>query len=153
MERDWERLRQMTFYCYTKECLRHYILNYFGEQTSGYCGNCLNCLTEFETVDATMEAKAIIQCIRDCYRDFGLSTIVDILKGSKSQKVLSRHLDENSQYGALASESIARIRQIINEMLVYGYLEMTDDEYPVLSVADITKIDDNWNFEIIDHSE
>ena len=148
MERDWERLRQMTFYCYTKECLRHYILNYFGEQTSGYCGNCLNCLTEFETVDATMEAKAIIQCIRDCYRDFGLSTIVDILKGSKSQKVLSRHLDENSQYGALASESIARIRQIINEMLVYGYLEMTDDEYPVLSVADITKIDDNWNFEI-----
>lgn len=33
-------------------------------------------------------------------------------------------------------------------MLVYGYLEMTDDEYPVLSVADITKIDDNWNFEI-----
>lgn len=148
MERDWERLRQMTFYCYTKECLRHYILNYFGEQTSGYCGNCLNCLTEFETVDATMEAKDIIQCIRDCYRDFGLSTIVDILKGSKSQKVLSRHLDENSQYGALASESIARIRQIINEMLVYGYLEMTDDEYPVLSVADITKIDDNWNFEI-----
>ena len=108
MERDWERLRQMTFYCYTKECLRHYILNYFGEQTSGYCGNCLNCLTEFETVDATMEAKAIIQCIRDCYRDFGLSTIVDILKGSKSQKVLSRHLDENSQYGALASESIAK---------------------------------------------
>ena len=148
MERDWERLRQMTFYCYTKECLRHYILNYFGEQISGYCGNCLNCLTEFETVDATMEAKAIIQCIRDCYRDFGLSTIVDILKGSKSQKVLSRHLDENSQYGALASESIARIRQIINEMLVYGYLEMTADEYPVLSVADITKIDDNWNFEI-----
>ena len=29
MERDWERLRQMTFYCYTKECLRHYILNYW----------------------------------------------------------------------------------------------------------------------------
>ena len=36
----------------------------------------------------------------------------------------------------------------MNEMLVYGYLEMTDDEYPVLSVADITKIDDNWKFEI-----
>ena len=95
-----------------------------------------------------MEAKAIIKCIRDCYRDFGLSTIVDILIGSKSQNVLSRHLDENSQYGALASESIAKIRQIMNEMLVYGYLEMTDDEYPVLSVADITKIDYNWKFEI-----
>lgn len=148
MERDWERLRQMTFYCYTKECLRHYILKYFGEQTSNYCGNCLNCLTEFETVDATMEAKAIIDCIRDCYRDYGLSTIVDILKGSKNQRVLSRNLDENSQYGKLSTESIARIRQIINEMMVYGYLELTDDEYPVLRVADLEEINDDWKFEI-----
>lgn len=148
MERDWERLRQMTFYCYTKECLRHYILKYFGEQTSNYCGNCLNCLTEFETVDATMEAKAIIDCIRDCYRDYGLSTIVDILKGSKNQRVLSRNLDENSQYGKLSTESIARIRQIINEMMVYGYLELTDDEYPVLRVADFEEINDDWKFEI-----
>lgn len=148
MERDWERLRQMTFYCYTKECLRHYILKYFGEQTSNYCGNCLNCLTEFETVDATMEARAIIDCIRDCYRDYGLSTIVDILKGSKNQRVLSRNLDENSQYGKLSAESIARIRQIINEMMVYGYLELTDDEYPVLRVADLEEINDDWKFEI-----
>ena len=148
MERDWERLRQMTFYCYTKECLRHYILKYFGEQTSNYCGNCLNCLTEFETIDATMEARAIIDCIRDCYRDYGLSTIVDILKGSKNQRVLSRNLDENSQYGKLSAESIARIRQIINEMMVYGYLELTDDEYPVLRVADLEEIKDDWKFEI-----
>ncbi len=83
MERDWERLRQMTFYCYTKECLRHYILNYFGEQTSGYCGNCLNCLTQFETVDITPEAKSILRCLTALDWNYGSSTVIDIVSRKK----------------------------------------------------------------------
>ncbi|MFR4784334.1 MAG: RecQ family zinc-binding domain-containing protein [Pilosibacter sp.] len=42
-ERDRERLTKMTFYCFTNDCLREYILRYFGEYGSGYCGNCSNC--------------------------------------------------------------------------------------------------------------
>lgn len=45
LERDRERLRKMTFYCFTNECLRDYILRYFGEYGGNYCGNCSNCLT------------------------------------------------------------------------------------------------------------
>lgn len=47
-DRDQERLKQMTFYCFTHDCLREYILKYFGEYGKSYCGNCLNCQTEFE---------------------------------------------------------------------------------------------------------
>ena len=47
-ERDEERLRQMTFYCFTTGCLRNYILIIFGEASPGYCGNCSNCMTQFE---------------------------------------------------------------------------------------------------------
>ena len=53
MERDQERLKKMTYYCFTKECLRDYILRYFGEYGSNYCGNCSNCKTQFDTVDMT----------------------------------------------------------------------------------------------------
>ena len=42
-ERDRERLRRMTYYCFTNECLRDYILRYFGEYGGNYCGNCSNC--------------------------------------------------------------------------------------------------------------
>ena len=49
--RDLWRLQQMTFYCFTSECLRNYILKYFGQDSAGYCGNCLNCMTQFEEVD------------------------------------------------------------------------------------------------------
>ena len=46
-ERDLERLRKMTFYCFTDECLRDYILRYFGEYGGDYCGECAKCLTGF----------------------------------------------------------------------------------------------------------
>ena len=52
-ERNLERLRKMTFYCFTNECLREYILRYFGEYGGNYCGNCKNCLTEFEDLNVT----------------------------------------------------------------------------------------------------
>ena len=59
-ERDRDRLRKMTFYCFTNECLRDYILRYFGEYGSNYCGNCQNCISQFENVDVTDIAGALI---------------------------------------------------------------------------------------------
>ena len=46
--RDYDRLKQMTFYSTSNTCLRNFILDYFGEKSSNYCGNCSNCLTQFE---------------------------------------------------------------------------------------------------------
>lgn len=51
LERDRERLKKMTYYCFTHECLREYILRYFGEYSSNYCGNCSNCLENINTVN------------------------------------------------------------------------------------------------------
>lgn len=134
-ERDRWRLKQMTFYCFTSECLRHYILKYFGEETSGYCGNCLNCLTQFEEVDITREVSAILKCIRENWTAYGVTTVIDILRGAKSQRILSKNLDKNSQYGRLGDQSVTRLRQIIQEMMYQGYLELSGDTYPVLRLA------------------
>ncbi len=134
-ERDRWRLKQMTFYCFTSECLRHYILNCFGEEASGYCGNCGNCLTQFEEVDITEEVSAIVKCIRENWTAYGITTIIDILRGAKSQRILSKNLDKNSQYGLLKSQSVTRLRQIIQEMLYQGYLELSGDSYPVIRLG------------------
>ena len=44
LEKDRERLKQMTFYCHTRYCYRKFMLNYFGERAQSFCGNCGNCL-------------------------------------------------------------------------------------------------------------
>ena len=70
-ERDQERLKQMTFYCFTHDCLREYILKYFGEYGKSYCGNCLNCQTEFEEQDVSREARAMIRCVESSGQRYG----------------------------------------------------------------------------------
>lgn len=131
-ERDRERLRQMTFYCFTTTCLRGFILNYFGEKYSSYCGNCLNCLTQYEEVDISEEATRILSCIRANRLSYGITVIVDILRGSKSQRILSRRLENNPEYGRLSHVSVTRLRQIIQEMSMREYLAVSGGEYPVL---------------------
>lgn len=134
-ERDIERLKQMTFYCFTSECLRHYILKYFGENSSGYCGNCLNCMTQFEEVDITNETRAIIHCMDANRMNYGVSTIIDILRGAKNQKILSKGLNQNPEYGTLLQITVARLRQIIQELMYQGYLELSGDQYPVIQTT------------------
>lgn len=131
-QRDRERLRQMTFYCFTSTCLREYIMNYFGEKRSGYCGNCRNCLTQYEEVDISREAQCILACIQANRMSYGITVIIDILRGSRGQKILNRGLDQNPEYGKLSHLSAVRLRQIIQEMSLQEYLSVSDGEYPVL---------------------
>ena len=43
MRRDFARLREMIGYCKESECLRRYVLEYFGQHHGKNCGNCSNC--------------------------------------------------------------------------------------------------------------
>ena len=134
-ERDLERLKQMTFYCFTSECLRQYILNYFGEKSSSYCGNCLNCQTQFEEVDITQEAKAILRCLDALDWNYGASTVIDIVHGGKSQKILGKNLDQNPEYAVLKDRTVPRLRQILRELQFREYVEEKGEQYPVICLT------------------
>ena len=131
-EREREKLRKMTFYCTTNECLRDYILHYFGERGSGFCGNCSNCLTQFEEKDVTETAKKLIGCVRNSRRNYGMTMIVDTVHGSRNAKVLRAGMDENPYFASCGDVSIYQLRQILNHLVLNGYLVLTDDEYPVV---------------------
>lgn len=94
--RDRERLRKMTFYCYTRGCLREYMLAYFGEKTAARCGNCENCSTEFETVDVTEISKQMIAFVSQTRQRFGINVMIDTLRGSRLEKLRKLHLDSSS---------------------------------------------------------
>ena len=102
-EKDYERLRQMVFFSTTRDCLREFILRYFGEKAPHYCGNCSNCLTEFEKVDYTVPAQMILSCIYRCEERYGVMMIADILRGSRNQRVLSACFLQSSRNCAFRS--------------------------------------------------
>jgi len=134
-ERDRKRLREMTFYCTTNDCLRGYILKYFGENPPNYCGNCSNCATNFEMADITVETQKILSCVARMKERYGKKILIDVLRGSKSEKVLRLGLDKLSTYG-ISKKTEKQLHEIINQLLLMGYLLKTDDEYPVLKLGD-----------------
>lgn len=134
-ERDQERLRKMTFYCFTNECLREYVLRYFGEYGGNYCGNCENCLTEFEDIDVTADAAEILRMVETSGERYGINATIDAVHGSDTAKVRQFRLNQNPGYGALKGRTLVRIRQILNDLLIKEYLMLTPGEYPVLKLT------------------
>ena len=135
MERDRERLKKMTYYCFTNECLRDYILRYFGEYGSNYCGNCFNCLSQFETVDVTVEAEKITECVKTSRQRYGINVILDTVHGANTAKIRQYKMDKNPCYGTLAKVPAWRLRQIFNHLLLEEYLTTTNDEYMLVKLT------------------
>ena len=134
-ERDQERLRQMTFYCFTHDCLREYILKYFGEYGKSYCGNCLNCQTEFVEQDITEEAKAMMRCVQSCGQRYGVNVILDTIRGASTAKIRQYHMEKNSAYGDCAKVPVHKLRQIFNYLVLRDYLALTDDGYTIVKLT------------------
>ena len=132
-ERDRLRLREMTFYCHTSDCLRGYILKYFGEKAKSRCDNCGNCTGTYRTVNITDEARKILSCVHRLSGRFGVTTVVDVLRGSKKKRILELRLDKLTTYG-ISSLTEAKLKDTINSMILDGYLRQTADEYPVLQL-------------------
>ncbi len=136
MERDRERLRKMTFYCFTNECLRDYILRYFGEYGDNYCSNCSNCLTQFEKVEVTDWAKALIGCVKSCGQRYGVNVIIDTVHGASTAKIRNYRMNENFYYGRLAKAPAYKLRKVMNYLLLHEYLKVTDDEYMLVKLTE-----------------
>jgi len=135
-ERDRRRLKVMTFYCHTDECLRGYILRYFGEHPQPYCGNCTSCLTNFETEDVTILAQKILSCVSRMRERYGIKLVIDVLRGSKNEKVTRWGLDKLSTYN-ICDEPEKRLRDVIQGLVLREYLRTTDDQYPVLALGNL----------------
>lgn len=134
-EKDLERLKQMTFYCTTNDCLRKFILKYFGDKADNYCGKCSNCLTQFETIDITVDTQKILSCIIKTGQRYGKKMICDVLRGSKNERLLRFKLDNQSTYGIMKDSSEKRIRDIIEHLEQIGFIFSEGGEYPVLKVS------------------
>lgn len=135
-ERDVARLNQMIYYCLTKDCLRNYLLRYFGDSISEECGNCSNCQAESELYDAGPIAIDLIRCVRECGQRYGARVIIGTLRGEKYAKLLSYGVDRLSSYGCRQEISESLLQQILNHLLLDGYLVLTKDKYALVKMTE-----------------
>jgi ATP-dependent DNA helicase RecQ len=136
IERDRERLKKMTYYSYTNECLRDYILRYFGEYGENYCGNCSNCLSQFESVDVTEISKDLIGCVESSRQRYGTTVIIDTVHGANTAKIRNYQMNENPHYSSLAKVPTYKLRQVMNHLFLNDYLAVTNDEYAIVKLTE-----------------
>ena len=137
MERDVWRLQVMERYCKTSECLRNYILSYFGEQPKHPCGHCGNCQKDYQEIDMTGEATWVLRSVEEAQGRYGIAIIAGVLMGANRARLKELGMTEYASYGALKNLSEARIRELINLMITEGYLYQTKAQYSVLRIGDI----------------
>ena len=132
----YENLQYLVDYCNTNDCLRNMILEYFGEtRKESNCNNCGNCLDKSEMVDITVEAQKILSCIYRVQERYGMTIIIQVLRGSKNKKVLGYGLDKTSTYGIMKEHSENTLREMIMTLISMGYIQITADKYPVLKLT------------------
>ena len=137
-QKEEERLKHMVFYCTTSDCLRGYMLRYFGDDYRDSCGKCSNCLTEFETADVTVEAQKILSCIIKTGQFYGIKMITDVLRGVSSDKIIRARLDKQSTFGIMKDARSAEIKYIIEKLEEQGYIISVNAKRPALRVTEMS---------------
>lgn len=129
-----EKLRRMTWYCYTQGCLREYMLQYFGEESSP-CDNCSNCRNQSQLIDVTKEAVLFVKGVQEAANHFDEKLILEMLHGSMTPKVKQFKLDQKDSFGCLKSVSLDKLSRISRLLQMEEYIVMTSSEYPILQIG------------------
>lgn len=133
-QQEYLKLREMNQYAHTQMCLQRYILRYFGESGSD-CGRCSNCLDEGETVEITREAQMVLSCVKRMGERFGKGLVVQVLSGSKNQKVTQWHFETLSTYGLMKDWRQKDLTALVEYLTASGYLDAGDGQFPALRLT------------------
>jgi len=108
----------------TKKCRRIPLMRYFGEEyPKDECGMCDNCLSKDEDVeDFTLQAQKLLKCISDLEESFGKTQVINVLRGSKAQKVLELEHDKLDSHGSGKEWSKNQWEQLSRMLIRQDYL-------------------------------
>lgn len=138
-ERQNVELRKLQFmidYCFCSNCLRKYMLNYFGESTVWTtCDNCSSCKGSADKVNVTKEAKAIFRAIMGTDERYGASMITSIVRGERTDRIMRAGHDALPVFGLLNNVDEKSIKGLIQQFVASGYLRSSTGKYPVLSLT------------------
>ena len=129
------KLSQMAALAETNSCRRRSILNYFGEESPDECANCDICITTKGKFDATVIAQKALSAVARLDSRYGLTYLVDFLRGSKSEKIHAEHRSLKT-YGVGADISKDHWFRYFKDLISLNYLKQAGSEYPIIMLTE-----------------
>jgi ATP-dependent DNA helicase RecQ len=133
-QKSRQQLRQIVDYSEGLACRRTIVLRYFGEDFPGNCGNCDNCCYPKPLEDWTIEAQKFLSCVARCKERFGMMHIIDVLRGSRKQKIEQYQHHLLSTYGIGKDRTLDQWKQLGVFLIHQGFLDETTDGYSILKL-------------------
>ncbi len=134
-----QKLQTMINYVNTNKCLRAFILEYFGQDAKEKCNNCSNCLDDYEKIDVSLDSQKILSCIYRLGQRYGISTIVDCLKGSNNKNAKEKNLKNISTFALMKEKNTKYIKDLIGVLIADGYIKVSGFKYPILKLNEKSK--------------
>ena len=119
-------------------CRRRFLLNYFSEEMKEDCGNCDNCNTVFERFDGTIIAQKALSAIYRTGQQFGMTYIIDFLRGSKAQSIRDEHKNIKT-YGVGADFSKDAWYAYLKDLISQGFIAQTAGQFPVVVLTEASE--------------
>lgn len=129
-----QQLRQVLDYAEGTECRRSIVLRYFGEVYDGDCGLCDNCRNEKPREDWSIEAQKFLSCVARTGQKFGMMHVIDVLRGSKKQKIEQYQHQLLSTYGIGKDRTVEDWKLLSRSLVHQGLLDETQDGYRILKL-------------------
>jgi len=147
--RDRDKLKAMVEMCYARACRQQAILEYFGEENAGLCGNCDVCRGQGgESREPGEEEHLLVRKVlsgvarasrrgaRGWEGRFGRGKIVMMLTGSRAQELLGSGLEKKSTYGLLKEHSAGYLNALVRALTDAGLLRVEAGEYPLVTLTE-----------------
>ena len=136
---EQHKLNAMVGFAEASGCRRRVLLGYFGEQPEEDCGNCDICLNPPEMLDVTEDARKALSCIYRVGQRFGMGHVIDVLRGSKNERLLRLGHDRLSTYGIGVDRSKEHWSGLLRHLVHRGFLSQDVGDFSVLKLTDASR--------------
>jgi ATP-dependent DNA helicase RecQ len=133
------KLDQLLGYCESMQCRRQVLLAGFGETYPQPCGNCDNCLSPANSWDATQAARKALSCVYRTGQRFGAVHLIDVLRGSESERIRQFGHDKLSTYGIGNDLDAKAWRGVFRQLVAAGLLQIDAEGFGGLRLTDASR--------------
>jgi ATP-dependent DNA helicase RecQ len=136
---ELHKLLAMVGFAEAQNCRRRVLLGYFGERLRADCGNCDVCLNPPERYDATTDAQKALSCVFRTGQRFGVGHVVEVLRGTRSERIRELGHDRLSTYGIGREQSAEAWSGLLRQLIHHGYLVQDVARYSVLTLTEAAR--------------
>ena len=132
---EHHKLNHMLAFAEATHCRRQILLRYFNETYDKACGFCDVCDNPPEICDATVDAQKLLSCIYRLKQNYGLIHVIDVLRGSTSEKIQQFGHQRLSTFAIGKDKSVAYWKQLAWQLIHKDYCFQDTNHFNVLKLT------------------